>query len=144
MKTHLYKTDSQESKQKLYNVLKDLQPGQYVITIKKNRAIRSLSQNRYYHAILNIIAIATGHTHEELHEAMKMKFNCSVIYFPKGGSQIVGKSTSDLDSGEFVGYVNRVKQWAMDEFSIVIPERESIDEHRWIDIENTYDENFNG
>lgn len=144
MKIMLYTSKDAASHKKLGEALRELPEGEYVITVKKNRAIRSLSANRYYHCILNIIGIHTGHTHEELHEAMKMKFNCAVIYFPKGGSQIVGKTTSDLDSAEFSSYIARVKQWALDEFNLVIPEAKDIDYKRWMEIENNYDETVAG
>jgi len=144
MKILLYKAGDEKSHKDLGRKLQELKEGEYVVTIKKNRAIRSLSQNKYYHAILNIIGIETGHTHEELHEALKMKFNSEMIFFPKSGSQVVAKSTSDLDSGQFTAYINRVKNWALNEFSIVIPEAKDIDYQRWIEIENAYEENQHG
>jgi len=140
----LYTSGSLESHKNLGKKLSELKPGDYVLTIKKNRAVRSLSQNKYYHCILKIVGIETGHTHDELHEALKLKFNASVIFFPKGGSQIVGKSTSDLDTKEFTSYINQVKNWAMHEFGIVIPELKDLDYMRWIAIENTYAENQQG
>jgi hypothetical protein len=141
---YLYKAKDEASHKEIGKKLRELPEGTYVIEIKKNQAVRSLSANKYYHLILNIIAIDTGHTHEELHEALKLKFNCKVIFFPKGGSQVVGNSTADLDTKEFAGYVNRVKQWALDEFSIQIPEPKDVDYKRWMEIETTYENNFNG
>lgn len=144
MKFLIYKAKDANSHKELGRKLQELPEGEYVIQIKKNRPIRSLSQNKYYHLILNLIAIETGHTHEELHEAMKLKFNCQVVYFPKGGSQIIGKTTSDLDSAEFTAYINRVKQWALDEFNIIIPEAKDVDYKRWMEIENNYERTFSG
>jgi hypothetical protein len=145
MRTFIIKSGDETTYKPLGKYLRELKPGgNYIIEVKKNRAIRSLSANRYYHAILNIIGISTGHTHEELHEAMKMKFNCTVIFFPKGGSQVISKTTADLDTAEFAGYVNRVKAWALNEFGIIIPEAKDIDYARWLEIENTYEENQQG
>ena len=144
MKVLLYQAGDPESHKKLGNELRLLDKAEYVITIKKNRAIRSLSQNKYYHAILKIIAIDTGHTHEQLHEICKKKFNGEAINFPKGGMEIIGKSTSDLDTGEFTAYINRVKQWCIDEFEIVIPEPKDVDYKKWMDIENEYEKSFQG
>lgn len=144
MKFFLYNPKDPKNHKELGQFLQEFPDGEYVIQVKKNRPVRSLNANKYYHAILNIIAVSTGHTHEELHEAMKLKFNCSVIFFPKGGSQMVGKSTSDLDTKEFAAYVNQVKKWALDEFSIIIPETKDIDYNRWMEIENAYSENFSG
>lgn len=144
MRVLLYQAGDAESHRKLGKELSLLDSGEYVVTIKKNRAIRSLSQNKYYHAILKIIAIDTGHDHEMLHEICKKKFNGETISFPKGGMEIVGKSTSNLDTAEFTAYINRVKQWAIDEFDMVIPEAKDVDYKKWIDIENEYERSFTG
>jgi hypothetical protein len=144
MKAFLYDNREEQSKRDFYEKLKALEPGEYVVSIKKNRPARSLNANKYYHAVLNIISIDTGHTHEQLHEICKRKFNSEVIYLPKGGSEIFGQSTSKLDVQEFASYVNRVKQWAIDEFNIVIPEQKDVDLKRWMDIQNTYDDNNRG
>lgn len=141
------KGESPEDKKSLHEfgleVLK-LKPGNYIAEIKRNRPIRSLQQNKFYWAILSIIAIDTGHTREELHEALKMKFNSEIVFFPKSGNQIIPKSTNDLDSAQFTAYINRVKQWARDEFNINIPEPKDLDYAKWIEIENTYEQNNQG
>jgi hypothetical protein len=144
MRNFVYIAGDAASHKELGKKLSELKPGSYVIQVKKNRAIRSLSANRYYHLILNVIGIETGHTHDELHEALKLKFNSKIVYFPKGGSQLIGNSTSNLDSAEFFGYVNRVKQWAIDEFGIVIPDQKDVTYEQWLAIEDTYELNQNG
>lgn len=111
----------------------------YCLVVKQNRPVRSLKQNAYYHIILSLIGIETGHTHEQLHDICKKKFNYEVINLPKSGSEIRGKSTADLLEDEFAAYVNRVKQWAQDEFGVVIPEREKIDYSTQVEIGNHYD-----
>jgi hypothetical protein len=143
-KYFLYDNRSEDSKRNLYNELKKLEEGEYVILVKKNRPVRSLSANKYYHAVLKIIGIETGHTHDQLHEICKRKFNAEMIALPKGGTEVYGKSTSDMDTKEFAGYVNRVKQWAQDEFNIIIPELKDLDYRKWMEIENVYDENNSG
>lgn len=151
MKHFIYDNRQEESKREFYNKLKSLEQAEYVVVIKRNCAVRSLSANKYYHAILNIICIKSGQgtgdkifDHDQLHELLKKKFNNEVIFFPKGGSELVGKSTSDLDTKEFAIYINRVKQWAIDEFDIVIPELKDLDYKGWMEIENEYDKTFSG
>lgn len=139
MKQLLYIAGNADSHKELGKYLQSLPQGDYVIVIKKNRAIRSLSANRYYHLILNIIGIHTGHTHEQLHEICKLKFNPEIINTPKGGSVVVGRSTNDLDTKEFGAYVNRVKQWSRDEFSINVPEPQDLDYMKQMQIENDYE-----
>ncbi len=139
--------------------LQSLKPGNYLVEVKKNRPIRSLNANKYYHVIVNIIAIETGHTHEELHEALKMKFNSKKIFIERKEkgmteaeqvaerlvpSMIIPGSTADLDTAEFASYINRIKHWAAEELHIIIPEAKDIDYKRWMEIENQYRDVFRG
>lgn len=155
MRIFFYTPDNPESHKELGKKLRDLPrtrktkdgfevPIHYRVEVYEKKAVRSLQANKYYHVILNIIAIDTGHTHEQLHEICKKKFNGDIIHLPKGGMEMIGKTTTDLDTAEFTAYVNRVKQWAQDEFGIVIPEPNTLDERRIAEIQNTYDENNSG
>lgn len=144
MKTVLYKAGDDKSHMELGKMLRELKPGEYVVTVKQNRQIRSLSANKYYHAIINIIAIHTGHTHDQIHDICKHKFNGDVVHLPKGGMVIVAKTTSDLDTKEFASYINRVVQWAQEEFDIIIPSPADIDTKMWMDIQNNYERVFSG
>jgi hypothetical protein len=145
MKVFLYTAGDPNSHKELGRKLQELESGkEYIIEVKKNRAIRSLSQNKYYWVILQIIAISTGeYDKDTLHDTCKKKFNGHWVHFPSG-DEYLGKSTSDLDSAEFTAYLNRVKQWALEEFNIIIPEPKDIDYKRWMEIENSYDEHFHG
>lgn len=116
----------------------------YRVEVYEKKHVRSLKANAYYHVILNIIGIDTGHTHEQLHEICKKKFNGDIIHLPKGGMEQVGKTTTNLDTAEFTAYVNRVKQWAQDEFGIVIPDASQLDERRVAEVQNVYDQNNSG
>ncbi len=140
----LYRAGDATSHKMVGKTLSELPNGQYVIEIKKHRLIRSLSANRYYHFILNIISVHTGHSHEELHEAMKLKFNGQMINFPKGGSQMIGGSTANLETDQFTAYVNRVKQWALDEFSIALPEAGDVTNQHEMEAENNYEATQSG
>lgn len=144
MKIILYTANDEASHKALGAELRKLPDGEYCIEVKKNRPIRSMKANKYYFAILKIIGTATGHTHEELHEIMKLKFNSDLIHFPKSGSQIIGKTTSDLDTAEFAAYINRVKKFSIEEFGLIIPEPKDLDYARWMEIENSYNRTFSG
>lgn len=151
MKHFLYDNRDEASKRKFYEKLKELLPAEYVVSIKQNRAVRSLSANKYYHAILNIICLSSGQgtgdmsfDHDQLHEILKKKFNGSLIHFPKGGTEVVGNSTADLDTKEFAAYINRVKLWAKDEFEIIIPDLKDMDYKKWMDIDNAYNKTYSG
>lgn len=140
----LYHAGDDESHKELGRKLRALEKGDYILEIKKKRNVRSLSANRYYHAILNIICIETGIEHDDLHEAMKAKFNSKVLYLPDNETEVIGQSTSKLDTAEFASYVNRVKHYGRESLGCIIPEAGDIDQQRWMEIENAYDDNFKG
>lgn len=141
MRTFIIKSGDESTFKDLGRYLRELKSGKdYCVVVKQNRPVRSLSANGYYHVILSLIGIHTGHTHEQLHDICKKKFNYEVINLPKSGSEIRGKSTSDLDTKEFAAYVNRVKQWALDEFNVIIPESDKIDYSTQVEIGNHYDQ----
>lgn len=124
---------------------RELENGNWVFEVKKNRPIRSLSHNRYYWALLTIISTYSGEfDRDTLHEVCKNKFNGKMINLPKGGSERVGQSTSNMDKSEFSAYINRVKAFAHNEFGLIIPEREDMTTELWLSIENNYEENFKG
>lgn len=147
----LYDNRTEEGKRDLYKKLKELPDGEYVIEVKKNKAIRSMTANAYYHVVLNIICTSTGQgtgdknfDHDQLHEILKRKFNSDTFHLPKGGVEVVGKSTSEMDTTEFASYINRVKQWAKEEFGIIVPEREDLDYKKWMEIDNEYNKTYSG
>lgn len=161
--TFIYTPGDAKSHKKLGEQLSALPKGKgdFVITWKRNRPVRSLSANKYYHAILNIIAIDTGHTHEHLHEYCKHNFMPKQeITFELGdtseekiskwvakkliGDPMIPKSTTDLDSKEFAAYINRVKFWAAERLEIYIPESKDIDHQKWIEIEDNYEKLISG
>ena len=140
----LYTAGDANSHKALGKKIGELKPGEYVVEVKRNRPIRSLSHNRYYFAILKVIASETGNDVDRLHEIAKKKFNGEMVLLPKSGAEMVGKSTGDLDSKEFSAYINRVKLWALDEFNVTIMERENVTIQNLMDIENNYERVFSG
>lgn len=144
MRLFLYEAKNEKHHKELGAYLRTLEEGLFVVTVKKNRPIRSLKANGYYHIILTLIATETGVNHEQLHEICKLKFNPEIINLPKGGHQTLGKNTATLDTKEFGAYINRVKQWARDEFNLNLPEPGDLDTMRRMEIENNYTRTFSG
>lgn len=144
MKLFLYKAGDDLSHKQCGKMLRELPKDEYVIAIKKNRPIRSLKQNRYLHFAIKILAIHTGFTHEEIYEIAKFKFNGKMINLPKGGTQVIGQSTKDMDTKEFTIFVNRYCKWCQDEFGISIPQPGDLDLMKRMEIENNYTKVFSG
>lgn len=94
------------------------------VTVKFTRptSTRSLNQNRYYWGVvLTIIAESTGHTTEEVHDAVKELF-LPRKFVTLGNNEVeVAKSTTELTTDEFNLYLERIRTWAETELSIRIP-----------------------
>lgn len=98
----------------------------YELSIKRVRPIRSLDHNRYYWAILNSIAVVTGYTSDDLHEMFKKKFNSKYVI-----DELVGHTTTNLDSAEFNIYVKQVKTYAEQVLNVRIPDMSDKDYLIW-------------
>lgn len=146
----LYDNRERASKEKLWAELKAMDefPGEYLITIRLNRPVRSIKQNAYYHFVLSCIITMSeagaAYTHDRLHRIASSKFNYKLEELPKGDAVLVGQSTSDIDVDEFVKFTQKVKAWAYDEFEVIIPAREDVDYKKWMDVENSYHKKFYG
>jgi hypothetical protein len=93
--------------------------------IKKISKDRTLQQNRYYWGVVVQTLFEDGEfgyeTPEEIHEALKWRF---LKVAGKGPLDTV-KSTTELSTVEFKGYVERIQRWAT-EWDIVIPDPETV------------------
>ncbi|WP_457635823.1 hypothetical protein [Persephonella sp.] len=104
---------------KFLNYIKTLKDGDYYLTISKVKKQRSLNQNNYYWGVvLKIISDYTGHTEEELHESLKIKFLPKK--FDENGLLILG-STKKLSKAEFEEYLERIRVWASQVLELSIP-----------------------
>ena len=145
MKIMLYKSGDAQSHKETGRKLAELPPDEYVLTIKKNRNIRSLRQNSYYHVILNIIAIHTGHDKDEIEYMFKTNKWYNIKTLPDGIEMRVPKKTSDKDTKEFAIMLNHLFQWRIDNWpELIIPERKDVDYKKWMEIENEYNTAFSG
>lgn len=93
------------------------------ITITRDVRTRTTKQNRYYWGVvIDMIAGHTGHTPEEVHEAMKMEF-LGRRFMSFGGKEIeVSKSTRDQDTLEMTNYIERVRAFAAEFLKLNIPD----------------------
>lgn len=110
-----------ENKREFAKALKQLEGKDIELIIKQWLKRRTLNQNAYYWTIVRLIGDHTGFTAEEVHELMKRKF---LSYEKQHKNKIYRftKSTTDLNIGEFIEYVEKVKQFAIEELDIIPPE----------------------
>lgn len=93
----------------------------FTVEVKTHKDQRSLEANRYYWQVLNQISEkATPHfTAEAYHEFFKRKF-IGCIDLPMG--QVIGMSTTKLNSTEFALYVTQVEAFAVMELGVEFTE----------------------
>lgn len=90
------------------------------ILIKKQDDSRTSQQNRYLWGICyKIIGDELGYTSEEVHEVMKNHF----LSYLKNGYKFT-RSTTELTIGEFADYTRKVKDYALQELNILIPDED--------------------
>ena len=134
----IYKAKDKASHKKLGQLLQELDAGEWLVKWTKNRPVRSLGANRYYHAIIHIIATETSTDPGKLHELLKAEFNTEA-YVMNGEVMTYVKSTADLNTKEFADYVRRVKHWAAERLGIIIPDERDIDYAKWDKIKEDYE-----
>ena len=103
--------------------VKSLSGEDVTVTVNKYRAYkqRSNEQNRYYWGVVvKLLSDETGHSAEEIHEVLKIKFLLKP-YNLKGKQLPGATSTADLTTAEFESYLSQVRSWASQELAVYIP-----------------------
>lgn len=134
-----YTAGNPKSHQQVGKHLRDLKPGEYVIEVKKNKPIRSLSQNKFYWALLEIVASSCSHTKREIEYAFKMERCFDVIELPGGQTYEVPKDSKMMDSAEFAAMLNNLQQWIRERFpELIIPRKEDLNYMQYMKISRDY------
>jgi hypothetical protein len=85
-----------------------------LVTIEPERKRRSLKANALLWLHYQAIADWSGHSKEEIHEAMKRKFlPARAMIFPTG-EEVDGFTTTKLDPGEFSHFISDVRGWMLE------------------------------
>jgi hypothetical protein len=74
----------------------------------KVKSVRSLDQNSYYHAFLDIIEKETGQNHDELHRIFKGLFLPKKKVILKGKEYVLAGSTTELSKTEMGEYMDKI------------------------------------
>lgn len=116
------------NRQMVADQLQRMRDGEVRITIERVHATRSAQANRYYWGVVvELLAEHTGYTADEIHDVLKAKFLPKKLAVTNGNGEIkgefvVGGTTTKLDKLEFGEYVTRIRQWALDDLGVLIPE----------------------
>jgi hypothetical protein len=99
-----------------------------VVIIIKRRGKRSSPQNRYYWGVVvdevrrELKRRGHRYTPEEVHEALKLKFNPDYVR-GEGGEVLMEMpgTTTIMNKEEFGGYLDRIIEWSAKSLEIAIP-----------------------
>lgn len=94
------------------------------VVVQVYHKVRTIQQNKYYWAVIvDMLAEHCGMTDEEMHESLKDKFLS--IYDPAIDLKRI-RSTTELNTMEFIEYNERIKRWASEFFGLVIPDPKTV------------------
>lgn len=94
---------------------KILPPGEYRVVIEPVTKERTNEQNRFYWAVLNEIAEATGNGNEDLHEHFRTRFLQDRSCTP---ARI--RSTTELSVREFTRYIDQILEFVGTQYGITV------------------------
>lgn len=118
--------DKEEDKKKFFSILKVLK-GEHAVAIKKKRAQRSGSQNRYYWSVvIAYLSEELGYTKEEVHQIMGRMFLKYVKSVSDGTEETFVRSTTSLASAEMTIYIESIRTFALSELGVYIPDPNEI------------------
>ena len=83
-----------------------------VLSIEEQKSSRSLKQNAYYWAFLDLIESGTGNLASDIHEIAKRKFLPPRFVSIKGQEYKLPASTTDLDKKDFGDYLDKISAWS--------------------------------
>lgn len=108
--------------------LGQLPDGEYLLTVDKAHATRSLSANAFYWGVvIEAIARHTEQPADDIHEYCKQHFlPRKLALADKNGElhddgTVIGGSTAKLNKTEFYEYCEQIRTWALDFFGLDIP-----------------------
>jgi len=151
MRNELYETSTPEARarshSKIGKILQELEVKQngYVISIKANQPIRSISQNKFYWAVVGLYSTHTGYHKDQLDNLFRLDRWFEWKELPSGKSIKIPKKSSDKDVAEFARMCTLFLDWAKEEFpAVIVPRKEDLTYLQWMNLENEYDAAFSG
>lgn len=88
---------------------------------KEKEEERTVKQNKYYHKLLDIICDHTGDLHLDMHRELKIKL-LGRPYIFDNREVIEVPSTTGLTTKRFGEYLEKVFQFASEQFGLTLPE----------------------
>ena len=106
--------------------------GKWTMTAERWKPRRSLKANaRYWAAIVPAFkefmrSHGQHYSEEEIHEFFLQEIVGRPVVNPRTGEvmRTIGKRSSKMNTAEFAEYTNRIEEWMVDKFGIVVEEPE--------------------
>lgn len=115
------RAQSREALQNIAHIIAGLNPARkWLVSFKQDRETRTLAQNRRYWVAITEMAKESGHTKDEIHDAMKTMFLPQSVLKLGGEDVYIPASTPKLDVPEMSEYIERVIAFAATEFGISV------------------------
>lgn len=107
---------------RLYDKIEELPEGEYMVYLLNQKPNRSLQQNRYYFGVvLRALKEHTGISVDDMHDVLKFRFNPKVISFSGMDEVKIGGSTKEMTTDVFMEYIEKIRQWAIENLECYIP-----------------------
>lgn len=112
-----------EYRQHLLNMVRGKDEAMAEVIVRKPRRKKSRQAHNYYMGVIcATLAEYTGHTREEIHQAMKVMF----LSYEDNGI-VYQKSTMDLSTSEAETYHASIRAFAMDTLQVYVPLPSEVD-----------------
>lgn len=112
------------------SAMRQMKDGEYLVTIARAHATRSLAQNALYWGVyIHVLSEYTGFTPDDMHEVLKAKFIPKRLAISDGNGEIqgefvVGGTTTRMNKVEFGEYLGEIQRWAAEDLGVNIPDPE--------------------
>jgi len=98
------------------------------ITIKTRGNKRSNKQNAYYWGVVismvtdRLVELGNDFDEERTHEFLKTRFNSEQIELKDGHYIDVARSTTEMNTNDFIAYIEKIQQFGVSMLDIYIPD----------------------
>jgi hypothetical protein len=102
------------------------------VRVERLKATRSQQANRYYWGVVvHYLSEHTGYGPDEMHDVLKALFIPKAMAILDGngevkGEVVLGGSTRQLKTDEFMDYCARIQRWAAETLNVYIPDPNEI------------------
>jgi hypothetical protein len=116
------------NRQRFDAAIRQFRDGEVIVTVERAYATRSEAQNAYYFGVvLNYLHQHTEQGVDDLHEYCKHRFNATVLMVCDKdgviiGEERIGQSTAKMNKLTFGEYIERIRQWMLDDLHILTPD----------------------